>query len=517
MPIPGVRVSLRDIDGINVKSSTALAGIYGTENIEVVTDARGFFIFRGLRAGTYSLYQSQPVDFIDGIDTPGSLGGYSVNHRGLNNDPAFLSELDRLRAQSGTDPGFDGILFVTLNPGDSSEENNFSEVRSGIVAPPIESQRANNPRVVVGPETFPRYNPLPWSAPVWEPLPLLLGAGHLDAITWHLSVINAGYPRGRNDGQAVDELELAEQTRILDIQAWQVRGMNQATGRIVSTRPSTKGEKISRMVFDVPGAIPLAGDFNGDGVDELALYVNGEWLVDLNSNGRWDAEDIWLKLGTHEDQPVLGDWDGDGKDDVGIFGRQWVGDERALSAESGLPDPENIRRIKPKNLPPRPDEAPERQRLMMNSRQRTGRADLIDHVFRFGSLKDRAVSGDFNGDGISSIGIYREGKWILDVDGDGLLVEGRDKEVHFGETGDQPLVGDFDGDGIDELAIVRGNQIIVDSNDNGRIDATDQVFLLDDTNGTVIVGDFDGDGRDEPALHSPAGSGRPLEARRNAG
>ncbi len=75
---------------------------------------------------------------------------------------------------------------------------------------------------------------------------------------------------------------------------------------------------------------------------------------------------------------------------------------------------------------------------------------------------------------------------------------GVDKQVRLGDTGDQPIVGDFDGDGIDDIGIVRGRQVIIDTNGNGRIDATDQVFMMDDV-GNVIAGDFDGDGRDEPA------------------
>jgi hypothetical protein len=289
--------------------------------------------------------------------------------------------------------------------------------------------------------------------------------------------------------------------------------MKESRWTIVSTAQTLR-PTASRMGFDLPNAKPVVGDFNGDGYDELALFVDGEWFIDLNGNGVWDETDIWLKMGDEGDQPVAGDWDGDGKDDTGIFGRTWTGDERALSAETGLPDPENLRRIKPKNVPPVPDEAPDEPRWLQHSNAGPARADLIDHVFRFGSEKDVAISGDFNGDGISSIGVFRDGKWTLDVDGDGLMSPEHDREVEFGDVGDIPLVGDFDGDGIDDMAIVRGNQVIVDTNANGRIDATDQVFLLQDDVGTVIAGDFDGDGKDEAAIYQSASQRRTLEARR---
>jgi hypothetical protein len=347
----------------------------------------------------------------------------------------------------------------------------------------------------------------------------LVGVGHDAPPTWHLSVINGGFPRGRRTGEPLDESDVAEQADRLDVYAWTVRGIKESTWKIVSINDESKPTPrrlplSSRIVFDLPDAQPLAGDFNGDGFDEVALFIDGEWFIDLNGNGRWDEKDIWLKLGTHGDQPVVGDWDGDGKDDAGVFGKKWTGDERALANEPGLPDPENMRRVKPKNMPPRIDEAPDQPRWLQRSQQGPARADLIDHVFLFGSGRDIAISGDFNGDGITTIGVFRDGNWTLDIDGDGQLSPLHDRKVKFGEAGDVPVVGDFDGDGIDELAIVRGDQVFVDSNRNGHIDATDQVFQLDSEEGTVIVGDFDGDGKDEPALHQPASRARTLEARR---
>ena len=88
-------------------------------------------------------------------------------------------------------------------------------------------------------------------------------------------------------------------------------------------------------MFGLPGAIPVVGDFNGDGKDEIGVFYKGEWFLDLNGNGQWDPEDLWAKLGSEADRPVTGDWDGDGKDDIGIFGPEWAGDPRAPRARAG--------------------------------------------------------------------------------------------------------------------------------------------------------------------------------------
>ena len=156
---------------------------------------------------------------------------------------------------------------------------------------------------------------------------------------------------------------------------------------------------------------------------------------------------------------------------------------------------------------------------MQRTANATPRADAIDHVFRFGFNPDVAVVGDWNGDGITKIGVYRNGLWMLDIDGDGHFTM-HDKSVEFGAPGEQPFVGDFDGDGIDELAVQRGNQLIVDSNHNGEIDAADMVFELEgaDTPGAaVVVGDFNGDGKDEPAVYRRDAIQLPLETKAKAG
>ena len=198
---------------------------------------------------------------------------------------------------------------------------------------------------------------------------------------------------------------------------------------------------------------------------------------------------------------MVGDWDGDGKDDIGIFGPEWAGDEQALAVEPGLPDPQNRYISIPKNLPPR-EKVVGHERLMQRSVNGDPRSDVIDHVFRFGGDTDQPVAGDFNGDGVSTLGIFNNGKWRIDVNGDGRFNDEDDSFFDFGQQGDIAVVGDFNGDGLDEVAVVRGRDLIVDSNGNGRLDATDRVFEIEGQAGQVVVGDFNGDGVDEAAFYS---------------
>ena len=103
------------------------------------------------------------------------------------------------------------------------------------------------------------------------------------------------------------------------------------------------------------------------------------------------------------------------------------------------------------------------------------RSDLIDHVFQYGTKGDIAVTGDWNGDGIYTIGIFRNGVWFLDMDGDGRWSEG-DLMVEFGQEGDMPVVGDWTGDGISKLGVYRNGTFYLDTNNNHQLDAADKVI-----------------------------------------
>jgi hypothetical protein len=78
---------------------------------------------------------------------------------------------------------------------------------------------------------------------------------------------------------------------------------------------------------------PITGDWNGTGNDNIGLFVNGYWYLDLNGNEKWDGArggDKLLTFGRSGDIPVVGDWDGSGKAKIGVFRpstREWFLDK----------------------------------------------------------------------------------------------------------------------------------------------------------------------------------------------
>ena len=174
-----------------------------------------------------------------------------------------------------------------------------------------------------------------------------------------------------------------------------------------------------------------------------------------------------------------------------------------------LPDLANSPKGTPKNMPPRQDEATDGRRVMQRSRTGRPRSDVIDHVFRYGRMEDLPIAGDWDGDGIDSVGVFCEGRWVLDHNGDGRDHD-RELTAIYGQAGDLPIVGDFDGDGIDEIGVYRRGVWYIDSNHNREMDTHDKVFELGGPDDLPTVGDWDGDGIDDPGVYrsqaSPANS-----------
>jgi hypothetical protein len=79
----------------------------------------------------------------------------------------------------------------------------------------------------------------------------------------------------------------------------------------------------------------------------------------------------------------------------------------------------------------------------------------------FGATADIPVSGDWTGTGVKRIGVFRDGAWILDTNGNGVIDNG-DRTIQFGQAGDRPVVGDWNGTGRIKLGLFRQGTFILD-------------------------------------------------------
>jgi hypothetical protein len=78
--------------------------------------------------------------------------------------------------------------------------------------------------------------------------------------------------------------------------------------------------------FGQTGDIAIVGDFNGDGIDEIAVVRGDRVIVDSNNNGRLDATDRVFEIQGEGENVVVGDFDGDGVDEAAYYAKRSASD-----------------------------------------------------------------------------------------------------------------------------------------------------------------------------------------------
>jgi len=129
-----------------------------------------------------------------------------------------------------------------------------------------------------------------------------------------------------------------------------------------------------------------------------------------------------------------------------------------------------------------------------------------DESYTFGLASDIPVTGDWDGTGSSRIGVYRKGVWYLDIDGDGFWDgAGTDSKFAFGNsTTDIPVTGDWNGTGTSRIGVYRDGTWFLDLNGNGVWDGqpTDSKFLFGGLPSDIpVTGDWDGNGITEVGIY----------------
>ena len=134
-----------------------------------------------------------------------------------------------------------------------------------------------------------------------------------------------------------------------------------------------------------------------------------------------------------------------------------------------------------------------------------GTADI---KFFFGNPGDMPIAGDFNGDGCSTVSVYRPGNQtfyiINELGDDDTGLGAADVSYVFGNPGDKPFVGDFDGDGIDTVGLHRESTGLVYFRNTHTQGNADAQFVFGNPGDRLVANDWNDDGNDSPGLFRPA-------------
>jgi hypothetical protein len=178
--------------------------------------------------------------------------------------------------------------------------------------------------------------------------------------------------------------------------------------------------------FGLTGDIPVSGDWNLDGRTEIGVFRPSTHMfyLDYSSNGAWNGAvtDRAYNFGLTGDIPVSGDWNLDGRTEIGVFRpstHMFYLDYSSNGAWNGA---------------------------------------VTDRAYNLGLTGDIPVSGDWNLDGRTEIGVFRPSThmFYLDYSSNGAWNGAvTDRAYNFGITGDIPVSGDWSADGISEIGVFR--------------------------------------------------------------
>ncbi|MEZ5175721.1 MAG: hypothetical protein R2823_05900 [Acidimicrobiia bacterium] len=175
----------------------------------------------------------------------------------------------------------------------------------------------------------------------------------------------------------------------------------------------------TKFFFGNPGDLPFMGDWDGNGTATPGLYRQSDGFVYVrysNTQGNANRE---FYFGNPGDVPLVGDFDGDGRDSVSIW------------------------------------RASEARVYVINELGENGKGlGAAEFSYMFGNPGDQPFVGDFDGDGIDTVGLYRQSTGFVYFR-NSLTTGAADFSFYYGIPGDSILAGDWDGDGDDTVAVYR--------------------------------------------------------------
>jgi hypothetical protein len=219
--------------------------------------------------------------------------------------------------------------------------------------------------------------------------------------------------------------------------------------------------RLSICIAIVFGGLLLIGSAapaSADDVDEVGLFDPGQGQWHLQGNG------APFYFGNPGDTPFMGDWNGSGESTPGLFRTK---DGFVYLRIANVPGPGDI-------------------------------------SYFFGNPDDVPLVGDFDGNGTDTVSLYRPSEQRIYISNrlgpNGGALGPADFSYVFGNPIDVPFVGDFDGDGIDTIGLHRPSTGEVFLSNHHRAGPADIVMVFGDPADHYVAGDWDGDGIDTPGV-----------------
>ena len=222
-----------------------------------------------------------------------------------------------------------------------------------------------------------------------------------------------------------------------------------------SSCSTTNAVSQTTYTHDAPGLHPDTTP-KGPYPARPAVLTDGTWEL-RNTLTAGGANSTYL-FGLDHDVPVMADYSNSGVRTVGMVRGQ----------RHGVAGTQNT--------------------LTWHLRQVEGPGDP-ELVVEYGKAGDIPIIGDWNGNGVHTVGVVRGNRWLLK---NSNRSGSADYDFVFGEPGDIPVVGDWDGSGRSRIGMVRGFRWRLRNSLSPGSPNFD--FIFGGPTGMPVVGDWNGDG-----------------------
>jgi len=248
--------------------------------------------------------------------------------------------------------------------------------------------------------------------------------------------------------------------------------------------------------------------------DRIGVFRNSthQFYLDYNGNGVWNkgVVDRTYNFGMTGDIPLSGDWDNNGAAEIGVFRNsthQFYLDSNGNGEWNGAAVDRQYNFGISGDIPISGDWDNNRKSEIGVFRPSTHlfyldyngngvwNGAVVDRMYNFGMTGDIPISNDWNSDGRTEIGIFRPSthQFYLDYNGNGVWNGAVvDRTYNFGITGDMPISGDWNHNGAAEIGVFRDSThlFVLDYNGNGVWNGTvvDKTYDFGITGDTPVTG-----------------------------
>jgi uncharacterized repeat protein (TIGR01451 family) len=214
---------------------------------------------------------------------------------------------------------------------------------------------------------------------------------------------------------------------------------------------NTPGNADIQVQYGPASAVPVVGDWNGDGVDTIGVYEPSTRTFYLRNSNTVGNADLTIQFGPGGAIPIVGDWNGDGTDTIGAY------------------DPAS-------------------RTFYLRNSNTLGNADI---QIQYGPTSVLPVAGAWAALGIDTIGVYEASTrtfYLRNSNTPGPA----DIQILYGPNGAVPTVGDFDSNGSTTIGVYETSTRTFYLRNINATGTADIQIQYGPAGATPLIGDWDG-------------------------